>query len=368
MVTVDGGPVPGQNFANVLYADVTVCAPGTSQCQTISGIEVDTGSSGLRILASALTLSLPRSSGPGGGPLAECLQYVNSSTWGSVRTADVKLAGETGLGIPVQVIGDPEARQPPASCTSGGFPASDTQLDLGANGVLGVGNYVEDCGSACGTTGASNPGLYYECPSPSSCHVTALGLAQQVANPVASFTPDDNGVVITLPAVADHSPTLTGTMTLGIGTHGNNALGDAKVLTFDQNGYLNTQLKGASLPYSFVDSGSSFFAFPDSSIPQCKDYEHFFCPEQRVQLSATMRGANGASQAVPFAVDNADVMLALNASVFATVSSSNIVANGSAGGPSSFDWGLPFYFGRTVFSALEGRSTPVGPGPYIAFR
>ena len=157
-------------------------------------------------------------------------------------------------------------------------------------------------------------------------------------------------------------------MTLGIGTQSNNALGDAKVLTFDVSGYLTTQFKGSSLPYSFVDSGSDFFAFPDTSIPQCKDYEHFFCPKQSVQLSATVLGANGASETIPFVVDNADTLFALNDSVFATVSSSNIVTNANAGGPSSFDWGLPFYFGRTVFSSLEGRNTPVGPGPYIAFR
>ena len=31
------------------------------------------------------------------------------------------------------------------------------------------------------------------------------------------------------------------------------------------------------------------------------------------------------------------------------------------------DWGLPFYFGRTVFTAIESQNTPAGPGPYFAF-
>src|SRR5262249_39105922 len=56
-VTVGAGPAnvaPAQAFASV-----TVCAPGTTNCQTIDGVEVDTGSTGLRILASALTLALP---------------------------------------------------------------------------------------------------------------------------------------------------------------------------------------------------------------------------------------------------------------------------------------------------------------------
>jgi hypothetical protein len=32
-----------------------------------------------------------------------------------------------------------------------------------------------------------------------------------------------------------------------------------------------------------------------------------------------------------------------------------------------FDWGLPFFFGRTVYTAIEGQSTPAGVGPYFAF-
>jgi len=33
----------------------------------------------------------------------------------------------------------------------------------------------------------------------------------------------------------------------------------------------------------------------------------------------------------------------------------------------SFDWGLPFFYGRQVFTALEGASTPAGNGPYVAY-
>ena len=34
---------------------------------------------------------------------------------------------------------------------------------------------------------------------------------------------------------------------------------------------------------------------------------------------------------------------------------------------STFDWGLPFYIGNTVFTAIEGYTTAVGTGPYVAF-
>jgi len=39
------------------------------------------------------------------------------------------------------------------------------------------------------------------------------------------------------------------------------------------------------------------------------------------------------------------------------------------GGPSAgnFDWGLPFFFGRNVFTAIETRNTPAGTGPFWAY-
>jgi hypothetical protein len=32
-----------------------------------------------------------------------------------------------------------------------------------------------------------------------------------------------------------------------------------------------------------------------------------------------------------------------------------------------FLWGLPFFYGRTVFTAIEKQDTPGGQGPYVAF-
>jgi hypothetical protein len=33
----------------------------------------------------------------------------------------------------------------------------------------------------------------------------------------------------------------------------------------------------------------------------------------------------------------------------------------------SIDLGLPFFFGRNIFTAIENKSTPGGTGPYVAF-
>src|SRR5262249_43978811 len=88
-VIVNAGPT--NNALNQLFATVTVCAPGTSNCQTINGILVDTGSVGLRVLSSVLSVNtaLPQQTGAGGAPVVQCLPFVDGFTWGPVQSADV---------------------------------------------------------------------------------------------------------------------------------------------------------------------------------------------------------------------------------------------------------------------------------------
>jgi hypothetical protein len=52
------------------------------------------------------------------------------------------------------------------------------------------------------------------------------------------------------------------------------------------------------------------------------------------------------------------------------LSNINSAAINGLAGPNSFggfDFGLPFFFGRNVFTAIEGKSTPAGTGPYLAY-
>src|ERR1700719_1135963 len=81
-ITVNTGPTAGPPInspaINEAFTSVTVCAPGsTSNCQTIGGILVDTGSPGLRILSSALTISLPQQTNSSGNPIAECAAFAD---------------------------------------------------------------------------------------------------------------------------------------------------------------------------------------------------------------------------------------------------------------------------------------------------
>ena len=199
-ITVDFGPTGN---INLLFATVTICAPGTSNCQSIDHVLVDTGSTGLRILSGALSssLSLRQQTNVNGDPFVECGQFASGYTWGPVKVADVRMAGEQAGSIPIQVIGDPAFPAVPADCSAIG-QALDSVNALGANGLLGVGVFQQDCGPACASSAIPIIlGTYYICPR-AGCQPTRASLTQQLQNPIGMFPVDNNGVIIALPSVS----------------------------------------------------------------------------------------------------------------------------------------------------------------------
>jgi hypothetical protein len=340
---------------NMLQASVTICVPGTATCQTIDNIQVDTGSQGLRILASALSPSmlLPAVTGSTGSVIAACTVFGSGYTWGSVRTADIHLAGEVAAATSIQLIADPAVPAAPTDCSNSGLPML-TATSLRSNGILGVGPFSADCGAGCASTAL--PRWYYGCTS-SGCVSATLPVAQQVTNPVSRFAADNNGIVIDLPAIADAgASSVTGTMTFGIGSQQNNLLGSAQVLTGNATtAFVSTSFQSKTFGTSFIDSGSNGLFLPLSSVPACGAW---YCPSAAQSLVATITGTNGVSGNVTFSISNAITLFLSNNNAF-----SNLAGQAS----NYFDWGLPFFFGRRVFTAIEARATPAGNGPYYAF-
>lgn len=371
-MTVQPGPAdPGYQPFNQPLVSVKVCNPSTNACGTIGGILVDTGSFGLRIMSSALSaagVSLPALSDPlvVGNTIEECLPFADGYAWGSVALANVTIGGETSTSaVPVQVIDDSATPVPavPSSCQSEGT-SLDSVDQLGANGILGVGVFAQDCGTACAQSATYD--LYYSCNT-MACTSTTQSVADQVTNPVVQFPTDNNGVILQLPAIsAAGSPTASGYLVFGIGTESNNALGSAHVLTANGYGNFSTDFNGSSLTSSFIDSGSNGLFFNDSSLALCGQTapdNEFYCPTPTANLSASDQGLSGTSVQVDFSVAN------LN-----NISGSNFALD-DVGGPAPsitgfgpyFDWGLPFFYGRTIYFAIEGDDAGGTVGPYYAY-
>ena len=165
------------------------------------------------------------------------------------------------------------------------------------------------------------------------------------------------------PVGANGNATLSGTLVFGVGTQSNNALGSAKVYTTDSFGNFTATYNSVAYPQSFVDSGSNGIFFLDAattSLTDCTTAVGFYCPASSANFTVTNTGNNGTSAPVMFSIFNAESLFQANPTFSAF---SNV------GGPfaGAFDYGLPFFYGRSVFFGIEGQTTPGGTGPFYAY-
>ena len=343
----------GCNYVNEPCVSVTICEPGTSTCQTIDNVLLDTGSYGLRLFSSVVNLSLASVNDASGRSLTECMSYAGGNNqWGPVKKADVVMGGETASNVSIQMI-DSTFATVPSSCAD---DQDTSPSEAGYNGILGVGLFTQDCGSEC--VSSANVGLYYGC-SGSTCTGTTVALASQVSNPVSFLPASNNGVILTLPAIsAGGADNVTGTLTLGIGTQADNTPSAVTTFGADVDGNFKTTYNGVSYD-AFIDSGSNGLYFP-SSITQCTGTNaDFYCPTSTVIGSGTQTGASGSpSEAIAFSIANTNTLIAGNHDSLNDL-------GGTASG--YFDWGLPFFFGRTIYVGIEGKSSNVGTGPYWSY-
>ena len=359
---------------NMLTPSVTLCSPAApTSCQTIDHILVDTGSVGLRVFASALdpSINLPQqiSSTSGGNPVAECFPFASGYTWGAVKLANLQLGAETANNMAIQVMGDASYPIIPTGCSNFGQSLNSASI-LHANGILGVGLFRQDCKALC-TNPSYTVNIYYVC-STSACNSINQNLADQLQNPVSLFGTDNNGVIIQLnPIVTPQNGQLdaTGALIFGVDTKANNGSANTTTLFTDANGMVTTFYKGQIYSDSFFDSGSNTLAFNDPSITQCattgpQRLPGFYCPGSQLLLTAMSAGTdNVTSNVINFSVDNAARMI--YGSPFSFAAFTNIAA--PAWNDSVFDWGLPFYYGNTVYTVMENATTTKGNGPYFGW-
>jgi hypothetical protein len=371
VVAITVGPGPsGVSTFNIPYTSVTVCTNGTSSCVTINHVLVDTGSTGLRVMASVLAgLALTQQVDPNNSAhvIAECLPFADGYAWGVVANAAISIGGESASNVPIHVIDDNGSFAPavPASCSAYGASLNSVAA-FGANGVLGIGLFSQDCGTYCAQS-SGNYDWYYSCTS-TQCTSTIEPLDSQVTNPVALLPNDNNGVIIQLPSIpASGAATASGYLVFGIGTQSNNSLGTATVLTVDpETGDFATSYGGHTLNGGFIDSGSNGLFFTDSTIADCPNSvgAEFYCPTSTLDLAATDQGQDGNTSMVSFQVENLSTRDTAN---FALDDVGGTASTIAWLGTDYFDWGLPFFYGRTVYTAIEGHPAGSATGPYFAF-
>jgi len=416
--TLTAGSGPTGGIVNGLYVTVTVCQHGTTTCATINNVQVDTGSIGLRLAQGTLgSVTLTPILVNNASPLEQCTQYGDTSySWGPMELADVQIGGETASNIPVQLLGQISAPASPPSATNptaGGVSClettpnpnllgtppgnEDTVATLGANGILGIGGFIFDCGNSCTTVSFTVGYPYYICPN-GTCQAVGVPTADQIVNPVAQFIgSDNNGVMITLPSVpSSGAVSVSGTMNFGIATRTDNALGNAVIYALDPCGNFPTVNFGGN-PYTdtacnntgtgmggFLDTGSTALFVSDANtlksfgISDCASGTAGFGLYCVSGGTATLSGVNlvgfggVGSATISLNINDATTLLSPNNNnaVFNDLGGDSVTGGGGSPSTDSWDLGLPFFLGRTVFVGIAGTAMPAGvnaPNGFVAF-
>jgi hypothetical protein len=351
-VSVNVGAGSAQN-SNTLYVSVTICQPNTTICKTVDNIQLDTGSTGLRVLASAVSSLQLNAVTLNSAPIIECATFISGTAWGPVKFADVKMSSEVASSIPIQILADPSYSSIPSNC--GGNQGTQISNTLKTNGILGLGLFVNDNQN------------YFNCvpTAQNNCRVS-LNSSLQVQNPVSAFKVDNNGVIIKLPSVAATGTSLvTGSLIFGIDTQSNNSSAGANIIPTDSNGFFTTYFNNTTYTSSFIDSGSNALFFPAGSLSSvlvpCNSslVAGFYCPSSTQSYTAALTLKNNVQATVSFSVANAQTLVASGNYAFSYLA-------GQVGG-NLFDWGMPFFYGRSVYFGVTGRSSGAGIGPYYAY-
>lgn len=342
----------GAYSANTPFVSINLCNASTQPavCQTIDHVLVDTGSYGLRLLASAVNTHLNLPALQNGALVAECATFVSGFMWGSIQTASLQMNGELAKNLSIQLVADPALPSAPSSCTGTGTDIGNL-ASIGGNGILGVGPLIQD------------QGYYYTCSS-GSCTSTNLPLSNQVSNPVAFFALDNNGVLLQFPAIpTSGQSSVTGTLTFGLNTQSNNSLTGFSILPTDLSTYFTATIAGQSYPQSFIDSGSvyNYITLPGLTLNANGDY----APSSYTIFPATFSSNTTAASSpnpipVEFGVlDSSGLDFTTNAAF------NDVVDPGSSG---SADFGMAFFYGKSIGFALSGSTGAQGAGPFYALQ
>jgi len=173
-------------------------------------------------------------------------------------------------------------------------------------------------------------------------------------------------------------------MIFGIGTSAaNNYYASVTALTIS-SGYISTTFPNTVLKsylHSFLDTGSNGLYFEPASnglLPFCTRYLGFYCPTGPLPLPvptsgvAQLTGGGGTKTlASPaFNIANAEGLTFTNAAEPQLGGPLGVVRSNGNGGVSYtppadttiFDWGLPFFYGKTVIIGFTGLTVPAATG------
>jgi len=353
-----------QTTPNKACTTVVICNSNQTNCTSITDLRVDTQTSGIHIFQDALPSTLYTSLqniSTTNGNLGNCFNYEGYSYWGNVFQAIVLLNGQKAS-VPIQIIDNtkthPTTSESTNLCTSlTNTPTNSSKAHY--QGIFGIGPKQQDCGSSC----VSTPSIYYySCPnglaqSIATCTQTTVPLNQQITNPIAELAENNNGVILQLPQVPSAGvPSVEGSIILGIDTETNNASTGTQYIPTNTDTSISVSSQGQSYS-AMINAAASAFTFPSTITTGTVNQITYYCPTTAQNFTSMIYG----SQNIPltFSIGNATSLLGHSSYVFAEL--------GIPSSQNTIIYGIPFFFGKSVFVGFENRSSSLGQGPYYAF-
>ena len=192
------------------------------------------------------------------------------------------------------------------------------------------------------------------------CTSVAVPQSQQVSNPVAFMPTDNNGVVVSLPALeAAGAGSAFGYLVLGIDTESNNSSQGKSVLSTNSLGNISTTVAGHTYYASFIDSGSNGLFFPSAGTVLAVGSDGFYDPSMIAPLSAALSdGSHSLNGIFRFL---APITLSTR-----TIQTSRSTMSERPPPQTSIGDCRSFY-GKSVYVGIEGTTSMAGTGPYWAY-
>lgn len=350
-VTIAPGSAGICQYVNAPCVTVNVCDTGNSNCSTINNVLLDTGSYGLRVFNSTLSQSTLNNLVPvtyNSNPVGECVSYGDGSqNWGGIYFANIQLnSSNVASGIPIQIINS-SFQTSPSAC----YNATTSPSAFGVNGILGVGVYQQDGGD------------YYSCAN-NVCSRISLPANKQVTNPISALPNNNNGLTISFPNVSNTgSNNISGVMQFGVNTNSNNTITTTNNFTATLNSdglpIFNSLLNG-NIYSSFLDSGTNTLGVSNSGLPTSSG---FLNPAANTVLNIT--SLNSSSVYVNTFVTIASLS-SLNTNYYDAFN--DIGTDLSFGTATNYiDFGMPYFYGKTIQIVFNGKSSNIGDGPLWAW-
>lgn len=341
------------SYVNAPCVSVSICDSSGNNCSTVNNVLLDTGSYGLRLFNSTISQNTLNNLKPitdkNNNPVGECVSYGDGSqNWGGVYKANINLSSDAiAANVPIQIINS-SFYTPPSEC----YNATQSPQDFGLNGVLGVGLYIADGGS------------YYSCNN-NGCSAISLSSNEQVSNPISFLPNNNNGLTLLFPSIPlNGAKNQSGTLYFGVNTNSQNTFNPSNVYKANTSNIPTFSSQYNSNSYSaFLDSGTNTLSIANSGLTSCEFSSSWLCPSNNTNLTFLNYNSNNTGIQSILTIGNASSLLNTNNTSFSTIGT-----NLNFGiGLNYVDYGLPYFYGKTVQLVFQNSNSNLGTGPFWAW-